>query len=110
MLVANRPLLEHAALQPARVPVVRRAKLSANGRGAQAMTDQRTAEMIHAAVMAERQRCYDIVLESPFLVQGRATGKAVAFDCMARIRSGESPKVFCDVRLCEARASGEVGK
>jgi len=62
-------------------------------------TAQQTAEMIQAAVMAERQRCYDIVLESPYVVKGKATGKAVAFDCLARIRSGESPTVFCDGRL-----------
>lgn len=57
------------------------------------MTFKLTPE-IEAAVMAERQRCYDIVLESPYVIKGRPSGKAVAFECMARIRSGEQPKVL----------------
>jgi ApbE superfamily uncharacterized protein (UPF0280 family) len=59
------------------------------------MSDDQS-EAIKAAVLAERQRCYDIVLEAPYLMKGRMAMacKELAFDITSRIRSGEAPTIL----------------
>jgi len=68
------------------------------------------AEAIKAAVLAERQRCYDIVLEAPYLMKGRMAMacKELAFDITSRIRSGEAPTLLGRANVTATLAQGKV--
>ena len=50
-----------------------------------------SANEIAAAVIAERQRCYDLAIEAPFRARSRAGVKEICFDITQRIRDGEAP-------------------